>query len=110
MAGVAWGGSAMAGDLGWGWAQGVLGRVGWGQPTGLQGPCGGGGQSLAQEMETRAQATTVGPGQVEGARRPGPGDGLPVSVAVRSWGDDTCCPPLPVVHSCSCTHASEDAS
>lgn len=109
MAGVAWGGSATAGDPGWGWAQGVLGRVGWGEPTGLQGPCRGGGQSLAQEMETRAQATTVGPGRVEGARGPRPGDGL-VSVAVRSWGDDTCCPPLPVVHSCSCTHASEDAS
>ena len=42
--------------------QGVLGRVGWGEPTGLQGPCRGGGQSLAQEMETRAQATSVGPG------------------------------------------------
>ena len=46
-------------------AQGGLGRVGWGEPTGLQGSCGGGGRSLAQEMEARAQATSVAPGRVE---------------------------------------------
>ena len=46
-------------------AQGGLGRVGWGEPTGLQESCGGGGRSLAQEMEARAQATSVAPGRVE---------------------------------------------